>query len=154
MKTPWNPSKTATARVKDPLPTPTTCNCCGSPDVEIVNNSAIYNGKSYGDWPWAYYYGDWPWAYYCAACDAYVGLHPFTAIPLGTLADRPTREARTKAKPYFERLFGLKLLSHTEAYARLAQELGLSVSECHFGLFTVEQCAAVRPAVDRIREAF
>ena len=144
MKTPWNPSKTATARDKDPLPAPTTCNCCGSPDVEIVNNSAIYNGRSYGDWPWAYY---------CVACDAYVGLHPFTAIPLGTLADQPTREARKKAKPYFEYLFKTKMLSRTEAYARLAQELGLSVSECHFGLFTVEQCAAVRPAVDRIREA-
>ena len=51
-KTPWNPSRRATARVKNPLPAPTTCPYDGGP-VEIVNNSAIY-GREYGEWPWAF----------------------------------------------------------------------------------------------------
>jgi hypothetical protein len=96
-KTPWNPSRTATARVKDPLPAPTQCPKCASP-VELVSNAVIYGRE----------YGEWPWVFKCTACDCRVGLHPFTAIPLGYLADGATRDARKGVKVHFNGLWQKK----------------------------------------------
>jgi hypothetical protein len=137
--TPQSPSRSATARVKNPLPAPTICpHCSGA--VELVNNSEIYGGRSYGEWPWAYK---------CAGdgCDSYVGLHPFTGIPLGTLADAATRAARKAAKDAFNPLWqrwGARSMTRTEAYAWLAGKLGIAdVNTCHVGWFDVETCARV-----------
>ena len=133
MKTPLNPSRKATARVKNPLPVPTACNCCGAP-VELVPNSAIY-GRAYGDWPWAYL---------CNGCGAYVGLHPFTAIPLGTLADAPMREARKRAKAAFNPLWQNGQMTRSDAYAWLAGAMGIADKEqCHIGWFDAAQCNQV-----------
>jgi hypothetical protein len=134
-KSPANPSRTATARVGNPLPAPTTCPHCGGP-VKLVENDVIY-GR---------HYGDWPFAYDCRACDAYVGLHPFTAIPLGTLATRAMRDARQQAKAAFNPLWLDKKasMSRTEAYAWLAGALGIAdVEQCHIGWFDVAQCKRV-----------
>ncbi|MBB2918291.1 zinc-finger-containing protein [Cupriavidus alkaliphilus] len=133
--TPWNPSRTATARVKNPLPAPTHCPFC-SATVEIVSNEHIY-GRAYGDWPWAYR---------CTGrkCHAYVGLHPFTNIPLGTLADAPTREARKRAKTAFNPIWESGRMTRAEAYAWLAGALGIdNVEECHIGWFDVQTCQRV-----------
>lgn len=137
-KTPWNPSKRAMARVTNPLPAPETCRFCGS-DVEIARNSRVYGGREYGDWPWIYV---------CTGCEAYVGMHPFTNIPLGTLADQATRDARKRSKPAFERLW-LSVgapFTRKEAYAALAERLGIAPKECHFGWFDVEMCERARRA--------
>lgn len=142
-KTPWNPSRRATARVGNPLPAPTTCPHC-SASVAIVNNSAIYHGFSYGEWPWAY-------ACTNRACFAYVGMHPFTAIPLGTLATAEIREARKRAKKLFNPLWetgSARRMTRAEAYTKLAAALGIPVAECHFGWFTVDQCNAAIAAIN------
>ena len=131
--TPDNPSSRATARVKDPLPAPTCCNYCDSTSIELVNNSAIY-GKSYGEWPYAFM---------CNNCRSYVGLHPFTRIPLGTLADKETRDARSAAKLLFMKYYQSNGLSRSEAYTNLAHSLGINVRECHFGWFDVDMCTRV-----------
>ncbi|KVP48431.1 zinc-finger-containing protein [Burkholderia ubonensis] len=131
-KTPWNPSRRATARVKNALPAPTTCPYDGGP-VEIVNNSAIY-GRAYGEWPWAFL---------CRTCRAYVGLHPFTGIPLGTLADAATREARKRAKAAFNPIWQSGAMTRTDAYVWLAQQLGIAVGECHVGWFDATVCDRV-----------
>lgn len=134
-KTPWNPSKSASARVKGALPAPTVCRYCGS-DVEIVSNKVIY-GREFGEWPWAYRCANRP-------CDSYVGMHPFTAIPLGTLADAPTREARKRAKRVFEPLWKSGRMGRKEAYAWLAQKLGIDdVDKCHIGWFDADMCEQV-----------
>ena len=133
--TPQSPSRSATARVKNPLPAPTECPCCGS-TVELVNNSEIY-GRSYGEWPWAYK---------CVNddCDSYVGLHPFTGIPLGTLANSETREARKAAKSAFNPLWQKGGMSRSTAYAWLADKLGIAnANTCHIGWFDVENCIRV-----------
>lgn len=130
IKTPWNPSKRAIARVKNPLPAPEQCNCCGSISVSIVNNSAIY-GRSHGKWPWAYR---------CDYCRAYVGMHPFTDIPLGTLADTKTREARKACKLPFIKIYESGILSRNAAYKALSEKLGIAVDECHFGWFDSGMC--------------
>ena len=132
-KTPWNPSRTAIAKVKDKLPVPEKCPHCGN-EVEIIENSAIY-GRSYGDWPWSYH---------CSYCDAYVGMHPFTNLPLGTLATRELRELRKQVKkvfnPIWENIWEEKHMSRSLAYSWLADKLGIPKSKCHVGWFDVETC--------------
>ncbi len=132
-KTPWNPSRRASARVKDPLPAPLVHDACGSA-VEIVGNEKLYGRP----------YGKWPWAYRCTGCGAYVGMHPFTDIPLGTLADSPTREARKRAKAAFNPIWQGGSMTRNEAYAWLAGQLGIAkVGECHIGWFDVATCDRV-----------
>ena len=137
-KTPWNPSRRATARVLNPLPVPTSCRLCGG-RCEIVNNGVIY-GKPYGEWPWAVV---------CLGCGAHVGMHPFTGIPLGTVALAPLREARKAAKRLFNPLWRDGAMTRTEAYTWLAGELGIPVADCHIGWFEQDQCNAAIAAIQR-----
>ncbi|MDN7995948.1 DUF3268 family zinc-finger domain-containing protein [Burkholderia multivorans] len=113
-KTPRNPLRSATACVKNSLTARRHARTTAAP-VDIVNNSAIYGRE----------YGEWPWAFLCRSCRAYVGLHPFTAIPLGTLADGPTREARKRAKAAFNPIWQSGAMSRTDAYVWLARQLGI-----------------------------
>lgn len=143
-KTPWNPSRTATARVTGALPVPTICPNCGCA-VRLVGNEAIY-GRPFGDWPWAYKCDD-------EKCHSYVGLHPFTNIPLGTLADAVTREARKSAKAAFNPLWQSRRMTRKQAYAWLARALRIEdVNTCHIGWFGVEQCRAVEAAIKTRRK--
>lgn len=142
-KSPWHPSVKATARVPDPLPSPTVHEGCGG-TVEIVHHSQVYrSGKVYGDWPWIYR---------CAACAAMVGMHPFTSIPLGTLAGDELRKLRADCKQPFQLLWQHHKQDRTEVYQALADHLAIPLSACHFGLFDEAQCKAARAwAVDRLR---
>ncbi|MBD1229258.1 zinc-finger-containing protein [Xenorhabdus griffiniae] len=128
-KTPWNPSIKAIRKVKDPLPAPTECRYCNG-NVAIVSHEDVY-GRSYGNWPWLYI---------CTTCRAYVGMHPFTDIPLGTLANKETRAARNSCKQYFEQIWRSGRLTRTEAYHWLAKQLEISPSQCHFGWFDTDMC--------------
>jgi hypothetical protein len=135
-KTPWNPSRKAIARVPEPhLPAPSECPYCEH-HVSIKHHDDIY-GRSYGDWSWMYV---------CDMCGARVGMHPFTAIPLGTLADQKLREARKTCKLPFEQLWRGGQMTRAEAYSWLADQLGISVEQCHFGLFDIETCERAREA--------
>lgn len=136
--TPWNPSKNAIARVKHPVKAPKVCPCCRGL-VTLEPNEVVY-GKSYGDWPWVFV---------CFECDAYVGLHPYTDIPLGTLADKPTREARKLAKIAFTVWYESARIERSSAYRILAEEMQLERKLCHFAMFTQEQCEL---AIERIGE--
>lgn len=131
MFTPSNPSEESKRRVRDPLPAPVCCNCCGGV-VRVATHKEIY-GKDYGKYPWAYL---------CVGCGAYVGLHPFTDIPLGTLADAETRQARNNCKKPFEKIWQSGMMSRTEAYRWLADKMGKTTAECHFGLFNKRECQA------------
>lgn len=130
VKSPVNPSRRAIARVDNPLPVPTCCPYCQA-DVVIKGHAEIYHGKTYGDWPWVYG---------CSACDARVGMHPFTNLPLGTLANEQLRKAREQHKKPFEAIWRAGHLSRADAYAWLAQAMGLTKATCHFGLFDLDQC--------------
>lgn len=133
-KTPFNPSRSATARVKNPVPVPESCPYCGG-EVVCTTNDAIYNGRTYGEYPWIYM---------CVNKDAYVGLHPYTAIPLGSLADKELREWRNKSKNVFYKWAKSKgMHGRKESYPALAELMGLEVEQTHFGWFDVEQCKKV-----------
>ena len=140
VKTPWNPSKKATARVKDALPAPCECRFCQG-EVTIEKNSKIYSGREYGEWPWIYF---------CNSCGASVGLHPFTNIPLGTLADKPTKNARKNVKNKFYTFMDEASVSRNEAYSLLADMMDIPKSECHFGWFDVSDCDKANIALDKL----
>ena len=134
-------SQIAVDRVKNKLPAPTTCHYCDG-KVTLTNNKAIY-GKSYGKWPYIYL---------CQSCGASVGVHPFTEIPLGTLADKNTKHARQKSKSVFKIIYESKLASRGQAYKLLADKLGISVDECHFGWFDKQICDKALTASLKILE--
>lgn len=132
-------SRKALRRVKDRIDPPTHCPCCGK-EVELVDNSELY-GRSYGQWPYMYI---------CFPCDTYVGTHKFTDLPLGTMADKLTREWRKKAKgPFMDRVRDVHKGDRNSAYQELAQLLGIAKEECHFGFFTTDLC---QQAFTRLQE--
>jgi len=142
-------SKKAVLKVKNPIEPPIDCSICCDFEtgennkncIELINNKEIY-GKSYGSWPYAYR---------CTICHSYVGLHPFTDIPLGTLADASLRKARKENKEPFEMLHRKGLLSRNEAYKKLSEKLNIPLEECHFGWFDEKRC---RDAGKAAREIF
>lgn len=142
-KSPWHPSVKATKRVLNVLPVPTVHEACGHP-VEIAHHTDVYGTE----------YSEWPWMYRCTTCDATVGMHPFTNIPLGTLATKALRQTRTACKQPFELLWQHGRMTRTEAYAGLAAHLGIEVEACHFGWFDAETCRRARDwAVAQLRKA-
>lgn len=132
-------SRRALKRVKNPIPAPTDCRYCGD-EVHLVCNSEIYNGRSYGDWPYAYL---------CQGCRAYVGLHPDTDIPLGTLADDKLRAMRNRTKAVFHDYMKKSGMSRTGAYQWLAGQMNIDVSVCHFGWFDHAECLAAEKVVEQ-----
>lgn len=137
--TPWDPDPKAMARVVDPVPPITTCQYCGE-KVVITDNAEIY-GRNYGEWPWMYL---------CRSCKSYVGMHPYTGIPLGILADRETREARKRCKQKFMELYKYNGLTRSESYEILASTMDIETKDCHFGMFTVKACEKAYRAVEKI----
>lgn len=123
-------SRRALARVADPLPVPDRCPHCGN-EPRFVDHAELYGGRRYGEWP------------YALACDcgAYVGLHPHTDVPVGTLADARQREARKSGKALFEALRQHRRWSRRRAYRWLANQMDLAVAETHWGWFDAYQCA-------------
>lgn len=143
-------SRRAIKRVRAPLPTPETCDCCGSGAVVLTKNSEVYRGRSFGYWPFVYL---------CKHCGAYVGLHPGTDIPLGTLADKRLRDARKRGKAAFLEILDALDLPREQAYRWLAHKLEIPEQECHWGWFglnrTWRASAICISELDRIaREAF
>lgn len=122
-------SRRALKRIPDFISPPDACRYCGGA-VEIADNSEVY-GKSYGEWPYCYL---------CRACGAYVGLHPDTDLPLGTMADKSLRQARKSGKNTFYALIKKNNWDRDTAYAWLSDKLGIPKNECHWGMFEADQC--------------
>lgn len=106
---------------------PTKCNICGG-DVIYTTNDNIY-GKKYGS----------GYCYYCTNCGAYVGTHkPYPKKALGLLANSEMRKWKIICHDLFDSMWkgkaGQKRI-RAQLYKKLANELGISVSECHFGWF-------------------
>lgn len=138
-------SRKALKRITHRLPVPTQCNCCGSFEVSLVNNSSIY-GKSYGDWPYAYF---------CKDCKSYVGLHKATDLPLGTLADAQTRRLRKKVKEAFMVLQRVKFAGDRDkAYAWLSIHLLLDPRYCHVSMMSSTLCEEALAVIDKERTTY
>lgn len=121
----------AVARVRDTLPAPIDCRFCGG-SVALVSNAMFYGGREFG----------WPLAYACGSCGARVGCHPGTDIPLGTLADRATMNARRAAHAAFDPLWQNKgKCSRRKAYEALSKAMGKP--SAHISWMDAAECLAV-----------
>lgn len=103
---------------------PTVCPFCGH-QVTKVSNAIIY-GKQYGS----------GMCYKCTHCDAYVGCHP-DGQPLGTLANKETRELRKKCHSIFDVVWKLGGIDRNKCYKILAERLGIPREDCHFAHFDI-----------------
>src|SRR6218665_2087549 len=117
------------SNIKDALPAPQHCDNCCSINIELTTNDRIYGRQ----------YGDWPYIYFCCDCRAAVGCHPNTHIPLGRMADRATRQLRTKAHDEFDKLWRSGLMPRSKAYNWLASQLGIEASQCHISWLSKDQ---------------
>ncbi len=112
---------------------PTICRYCGSP-VVYTSNAEIY-GREYGEGR----------CYLCRNCRAFVGVHPGTDTPLGTLANEELRRYRKAAHFWFDKIWKspTRITTRDKAYKWLSKELGLPKEETHIGMFEKEQCEKV-----------
>lgn len=102
---------------------PTVCNLCGG-EVVYQSNKLVY-GKEYGS----------GMCYFCLRCGAYVGTHkPRPEEALGILANKEMRTMKSNCHKLFDRMWQDSSERH-ELYIALAEELGISEEDCHFGYF-------------------
>jgi hypothetical protein len=78
--------------------------------------------------------------YSCVPCNAYVGCHPNSTRPLGTIANRELRQLRGRTHSAFDPMWKRGKMSRSEAYRWLSKTLGLSTKKCHIGMFDCETC--------------
>ena len=60
--------------------------------------------------------------------------------PLGTMANGDLRELRVRVHGFFDGLWRSGVVSRTEAYEWLSEELGIVPDLCHVGMFDEETC--------------
>lgn len=110
---------------------PTRCNICGGP-VVYCSNAQIY-GREYGS----------GYCYLCKQCGAYVGTHkPRPKEALGLLADSNMRKGKMMCHDIFDRFWRGEPKAHkkrNDLYRWLANKMGISVEDCHFGYFDIHQ---------------
>lgn len=131
------------------------CACCGRPAV-LVKGNVIYPHRAD-----LHALNFWE----CSPCGAYVGCHRRGTFertngkkivhhgdePLGRLANAALRQAKQAAHAAFDPLWKSKRFStRKHAYAWLAEQLGVSVENCHIGMFDVAGCEAVIAACARL----
>lgn len=116
------------------------CKYCGE-DAVWCENKVIY-GKNYGK---SYM------CYYCRPCDAYVGCHNNTREPLGSLANRETREWRKKTHASFDPLWKDSSMNRKQAYAILKRHFGHQI---HIGESDVDKCKAIIEFIKSVKWGF
>lgn len=85
----------------------------------------------------------------CKGCRAHTRCHPNSLRPMGTLAREDLRKARQEAHKALDSLWTCRprykerKAARQETYLWLQQAMGLTESECHIGLFNIEQCRRV-----------
>lgn len=106
------------------------CDYCGR-RAEFVDSKVIY-GKSYG------------MVYLCRPCDAYVGVHKGSDVPLGRLANAELRYWKKAAHAAFDPLwqYGRFKRHRNAAYRWLSDQMQLPVEKTHIGMFDINQCKA------------
>jgi ssDNA-binding Zn-finger/Zn-ribbon topoisomerase 1 len=83
-------------------------------------------------------------------CQSYVGIHPGTMIPMGTLANGDLRNLRIKAHRTFDRIWQNKIMSRDSAYRWMADYFGLRLQDAHIGMFGEYRCSELIKECERI----
>ncbi len=85
-------------------------------------------------------YGKSYMCYYCKDCDAYVGCHNNTTLPLGTMANKELRAWRKAAHLAIDRFWKSRQYSRRAVYARLGDAFG---EEVHIGESDIKRCKEI-----------
>lgn len=73
-------------------------------------------------------------------CDTYVGCHPGTDDPVGTIADLGLREWRRKAHAAFDPMWQGGAMTLAGAHSWMRVSLKVDKKTCSVGLLDVNQC--------------
>lgn len=111
------------------------CSYCGN-EPEWVENKEVY-GKNYGR-----SYMIW----LCKPCNAYVGCHNNTRMPLGTLAKKPLRELRMRCHKLIDELWNDNE-SRQKLYDGLSVAMG--VTDLHIGSSDENMCKQIIEYIER-----
>lgn len=95
-----------------------------------VENKEIY-GKNYGK---SYM------CYYCKDCDAYVGCHQNSKVPLGTMANKSLRRWRKMTHRVLDPLWKSGQMKRKDVYRKLKEHFGFDV---HVGQSDEEMCRKI-----------
>lgn len=114
------------------------CDYCGK-EADLVKGDKVYPHRQ------DLYHKNF---YYCdnEHEPAYVGCHSGSTKPLGRLADRELRAAKSKAHAEFDPMWRDKpsyFNSRGKAYNWLANKMRKQSCDAHIGMFNVEECAQV-----------
>lgn len=112
------------------------CPYCGA-EVSLKDAQFIYHTNKSKNWGKVWVCDNYP------NCDAYVGCHPGTTIPLGRLANARLRTLKAEAHKQFDPLWKSGLMSRRSAYKWLSDMLDIPVEDCHIGMFDVSMCQKV-----------
>ncbi len=105
------------------------CPYCGQ-DSKLVDSIEVY-GTHYGD------------LWMCKPCDAYVSCHEGTEVAMGRLANKYLREWKKKTHEAFDTIWKKKIMTRTEAYMWLSEELGIPPEYMHIGMLGVDNCKLI-----------
>lgn len=119
---------------KHELEPPSLCDNCCSANVRLTTNDRLYGRQ----------YGQWPYVYFCDDCNAAVGCHPNTYVPLGRMADKETRHLRAKVHESFDPIWRSGLMSRSDAYRWLASLLEIEYEACHISWLSKDQLKLAR----------
>ncbi len=72
-------------------------------------------------------------------CEAAHGAHP-DGTPLGTPANKETKQWRIKAHDAFDLLWMSGAMKRKNAYRWMQQTLGMTPDEAHIGKFGIDEC--------------
>lgn len=108
-------------------PQPTKCHFCGG-EVIFTTNDKIY-GKIYGN----------GMCYLCTKCGAYVGVHDNSKTALGILSNKEMKEWKIKCHDLFDKQWGSGKYNRNYLYKKLAGQMNIERSHCHFGHFDLEE---------------
>lgn len=116
------------------------CPYCGA-NVKLTSSRRVYGGRDYGPiWLCEQY----------PTCDAYVGAHRGTTTPLGRLANAELRAEKKAVHDAFDPIWKHGGMRRAQAYAKLAELLGIESNDCHIGMFDVEMCRRARALCGRL----
>jgi len=78
----------------------------------------------------------------CAPCNAYVGSHKDTGLPLGFPANREVRSARQQVHKKLDPIWKVKAnkWKRDDVYGYLALSLDLSRDQTHTAMFDLDRC--------------
>jgi len=120
------------------------CPYCGK-ESKLVKGEEVYCGfESLKDKPY----------YECLPCDAHVGCHINTLVPLGTLADYNLRKARRQAHLTFDEVWKTYGMSRNHAYSWLSRQTRIPYKECHIGMMDTGQCELVILIVNQFKDTW